>query len=63
MSDLDRVQQTLDALPPKCKRAFILVCHDGLSARQAAQVMHIRQWRVQRFVRRAFAECQRAIHE
>lgn len=60
---LDRVAIALDNLPPRTKQAFLLVRYDGLSFEQAAQVMQTRQWRVRRFVQRAFAQCQRAIHE
>lgn len=63
MSELDRISAALDSLPPRTLRAFILVRYDKLSYAEAAKRLKIRPWRVERFVRRAFEEYQRVIHE
>lgn len=49
----DEIQLALDALPPKCRLAMILVNVRGLSYEEAAQCMRIKTHSVRRLVERS----------
>jgi len=51
--ELDCVQKTIEALPPKCKLAMTLVRYEGLSYEEASAKMGIKTGSVRRLVQRA----------
>jgi len=58
---LVKVSEALDRLPPRCRRAFILVRFENMDFDAAGAQMGLHPRKVRRFVQRAFASCQRAL--
>jgi len=60
---LSSVNEALERLPPRCRRAFILVRYEGMEYGQAASELNLSEKKVRKFVIRAFANCTKAINE
>ena len=60
---MQRLQETIDALPPRCKEAFTLFKFEGLSHIQIAQRMGISKNMVEKHIILGMKMCRKCLEE
>lgn len=60
---MQKLQCTIDALPPKCKEAFTLFKFEGLAQAQIAEKMGISRKMVEKHIMQAMKQCKKCLKE